>query len=63
MSPRRLRAPASDGGLLVDPPAGSVPAMLCDNVVAPGSVELRFSGTQRRAAARAGAPRGDRPGG
>ena len=44
MSPRRLRAPASDGGLLVDPPAGSVPAMLFDNVARLGLWNYDFQG-------------------
>jgi hypothetical protein len=32
MSPRQLRAPAIDGGLLVDPPADRLPAILADNL-------------------------------
>ncbi len=32
MTPRQLRAPAVDGGLLVDPPPGSVPATLDENL-------------------------------
>jgi hypothetical protein len=31
MTPRLLRAPANDGGLLVDPPFGSLPAVLAGN--------------------------------
>ena len=32
MTPRQLRAPAIDGGLLVDPPADRLPAALADNL-------------------------------
>jgi hypothetical protein len=44
MSPPQLRAPASDGGLLVDPPADRLPAALADNLARLASWNHDFQG-------------------
>ncbi len=44
MSPRHLRAPAVDGGLLVDPPADRLPATLADNIARLATWEYDFQG-------------------
>ncbi len=44
MSPRQLRAPAVDGGLLVDPPADRLPATLADNLARLATWEYDFQG-------------------
>ena len=48
MTPRLLRAPATDGGLLVDPPPGSVPANPGRQPLAPRNLEPRLPGPNRR---------------
>ena len=58
MTPRQLRAPAIDGGLLVDPPPGSVPGDPGSTTARASHLEPRFPGPHRRPPARAGAPRG-----
>ena len=44
MSPHKLRAPAIDGGLLVDPPPDRLPAALADNLARLGTWNHDFQG-------------------